>query len=45
VWAWLWIVLHVNEAFDRSRSLRWAWRAGMRLGRLEGSIRARVLYL
>jgi glycosyltransferase involved in cell wall biosynthesis len=45
VWAWLWIGLHVNEAFDPSRSLRWAWRAGTRLGRLEGSLRQRVLYL
>lgn len=45
VWAWLWIVVHVNEAFDPERATRWAWRAGTRLGRLEGSVRQRVVYL
>jgi glycosyltransferase involved in cell wall biosynthesis len=45
VWAWLWIGLHINEAFDTNRSVRWAWRAGTRLGRLEGSVRHRVVYL
>jgi glycosyltransferase involved in cell wall biosynthesis len=45
VWAWTWIGLHVGDLRAGDRAVRWAWRAGMRLGRLEGSVRHRVVYL
>lgn len=43
--AWAWIIWNAPDAFRPDRQTRWAWRAGMRLGRIEGSLRARVLYL
>jgi glycosyltransferase involved in cell wall biosynthesis len=45
VWAWTWLALHVGDLRSAPRAVGWAWRAGMRLGRLEGSLRHRVVYL
>jgi glycosyltransferase involved in cell wall biosynthesis len=44
-WAWLWIARHVTDRRDPAAAVRWSWRAGMRLGRLEGSVKHRVVYL
>jgi glycosyltransferase involved in cell wall biosynthesis len=36
---WAWIVKHLPDAFDAERSTEWAWRTGLRAGRLEGGLR------
>jgi len=36
---WAWVAKHVPDAFAADRSTYWAWRAGLRVGRLEGSLR------
>lgn len=41
----LWLVAHAHHLLRPETRLRWAWKAGIRLGRLEGSIRTRTLYL
>jgi glycosyltransferase involved in cell wall biosynthesis len=44
-WAWLWIARHLPDRRDPDFAVRWSWRAGTRLGRFEGSLRHRVVYL
>jgi len=41
----LWLLLHVHQVFRPETRLAWAWKAGIRLGRLEASLRLRTLYL
>lgn len=41
----LWLVAHAHHLRHPATRLAWAWKAGIRLGRLEGSIRLRTLYL
>jgi glycosyltransferase involved in cell wall biosynthesis len=41
---WAWLVKHLPDLAVRSRRTAWAWRAGLRLGRLDGSIRERTWY-
>ena len=42
---WWWLATHVLALRDRSHRTLWAWRAGLRVGRLSGSFRQRVRYL
>jgi len=41
----LWLLAHAHHGLRRATRLGWAWKAGIRLGRLEGSLRTRTLYL
>jgi glycosyltransferase involved in cell wall biosynthesis len=41
----LWLAAHAHHALRPATRLGWAWKAGIRLGRLEASIRTRTLYL
>jgi glycosyltransferase involved in cell wall biosynthesis len=41
----LWLLAHVHHLARPETRLGWSWRAGIRLGRLGGSIRTRTLYL
>jgi len=41
---WAWLVRHVADLRDPDRGTLWAWRAGTRAGRLEGSVRLRTWY-
>jgi glycosyltransferase involved in cell wall biosynthesis len=41
----LWLLLHAHQALRPETRLAWAWKAGIRVGRLEGSLRYRTLYL
>lgn len=42
---WLWLVKHAGDVRRPDRATSWAWRAGLRVGRLEGSVRSGVAYL
>jgi hypothetical protein len=41
---WYWLVKTLPTLRDPSRRTLWAWRAGQRVGRLEGSVRSRTLW-
>ncbi len=41
----LWLAVHAHHLLRDESRLAWAWKAGIRLGRLEASIRLRTLYL
>ena len=41
----LWLLLHLHQVLRPATRLGWAWKVGIRLGRLEGSIRLRTLFL
>jgi hypothetical protein len=40
---WLWLLAHAGDLRDPMERNAWAWRAGARVGRLEQSLRSRVL--
>jgi glycosyltransferase involved in cell wall biosynthesis len=42
--SWLWLARHVGDVRDARRGKRWARQAGLRLGRLEQSIRSCTLW-
>jgi glycosyltransferase involved in cell wall biosynthesis len=42
--SWVWLVLHVFDLRDTQSGVRWARRAGLRVGRLEESVRTRTLW-
>lgn len=42
---WLWLVRHVLDVRRPAAQTLWAWRAGLRVGRLAGSLRYRTRYL
>jgi glycosyltransferase involved in cell wall biosynthesis len=42
---WLWLVLHVGDLRHDTKALAWARLAGTRLGRIQGSIRFRTVFL
>ncbi len=41
---WLWLVRHALDARRPDRAAHWAWRAGIRVGRLQETLRRRVWY-
>ena len=42
---WVWLVRHLGLMKDRPGRAKWLWVAGQRVGNLQGSVRARRLYL
>jgi hypothetical protein len=42
---WAWLAKHASDARNPDRQTLWGWRAGLRLGRLEGSLRERTRFL
>jgi glycosyltransferase involved in cell wall biosynthesis len=42
---WAWLLKHAGDSRDPDRETLWAWRAGLRVGRLEGSVHERTLFL
>jgi glycosyltransferase involved in cell wall biosynthesis len=42
---WAWLVKHAAGARDPAQQTLWGWRAGLRVGRLEGSLRERTRFL
>lgn len=41
----VWLLAHAHHLVRRETRLVWAWKAGIRFGRLEASLRTRTLYL
>jgi len=42
---WAWLAKNAPDARDAERETLWGWRAGLRVGRLEGSLHERTLFL
>ena len=42
---WLGFIARSPQLLDRDRRLAWLWQLGIRVGRVEGSVKERVRYL